>query len=344
MTTPQNESIITKVGDAVSNAIPEQVTDKVIEILPDAVKDIDIARVSKPWIENWNWLIDRTPSLIAVIVLALLLMWINRQVTARFYKIKTRKMTDAEGVRRVETVVQVIRYAGNVIIGVVMVLALLDKFGIAVGPLLGAAGIVGIAAGFGAQSLVKDYFTGIFLLVEDQLRQGDVVDIGGKSGVVEEVTLRYVRLRDYEGSVHFVPNNLITSVTNRSRGFAFAVMDVNIAYKENIDRCMEIMREVGAELRQDSVFGPKIWEDLDIAGVQQWADSAVILRCRFKVKPLEQWAVKREYLRRLKAAFDVRGVEIPYPHMTVYSADGGQNPFTPTTPPSLQPTKIEDQS
>ncbi|MGH8632197.1 MAG: mechanosensitive ion channel family protein [Burkholderiales bacterium] len=173
--------------------------------------------------------------------------------------------------------------------------------------------------GFGAQSLVKDYFTGLVMLVENQVRQGDVVEVAGKGGLAEEVTLRYVRLRDYEGSVRYVPNGAIDTVTNRSRGFAFAVIDIGVAYKEEVDRVFEVMRRVAAQLREDAAFGPRILEDLEVAGVDQWADSAVVIRCRFKVKALEQWGVRREYLRRLKQAFDSEGTEIPFPHVTVYA-------------------------
>ncbi|MDO8990678.1 MAG: mechanosensitive ion channel family protein, partial [Sideroxyarcus sp.] len=139
-----------------------------------------------------------------------------------------------------------------------------------------------------------------------------------------DITLRYVCLRDYEGKVHFIPNGLITTVTNMSRGFAYAVVDVSIAYRESVDEVCKVMREVGAELRASAEFAPKILEDIDIAGVQEWADSAVVVRCRFKTAALEQWSVRREFLHRLKIAFDARGIEIPYPHLTVYAGQDKQ--------------------
>ena len=151
------------------------------------------------------------------------------------------------------------------------------------------------------------------------------------AGLVEDITLRHVRLRDYDGNVHFVPNGLITTVTNMSRGFAQAVVDIGVAYRENVDEVLAVMHEVGAELRADAAFSAKILDDLDIAGVERWDDSAVVLRCRFKVAPLEQWTIKREYLRRLKAAFDAHGIEIPFPHLTVYAGVGkdGEAPALP---------------
>src|SRR3569833_1549682 len=208
------------------------------------------------------------------------------------------------------------------VVTLVTAMLVLSEVGISSAPILAAAGVLGIAIGFGAQSLVKDYFTGLFLLLENQIRQGDVVEVAGKGGLVEEMTLRYIRLRDYEGSVHYIPNGHVDTVTNRSRGFAYAVIDVGVAYREDVDEIYGLMREVATGLRADPELGGKIVDDLEIAGVDQWGDSAVVIRCRFKVMPLEQWGVRREFLYRLKKAFDAAGVEIPFPHLTVYA---GQN-------------------
>jgi len=247
----------------------------------------------------------------------------------RIYVSRSRK--DDEDVKRLATLGRVFRYTASVVVSLIAGTLILGELGVSVAPILGAAGVVGVAIGFGAQSLVKDYFTGFFLLLENQMRQGDVVEAGGKSGVVEEITLRYVRMRDYSGNVHFVPNGTITTVTNMTREFAQAVIDVGIAYRENVDAALQLMRDVGATMRLDPVFGPKILDDLEIAGVDQWANSAVMLRCRFKVAPIEQWDVRREYLRRLKQAFDAAGIEIPFPHLTVYAgqAKDGSAPALP---------------
>ncbi|WP_066335958.1 mechanosensitive ion channel family protein [Azohydromonas lata] len=229
------------------------------------------------------------------------------------------RMEDREAVRRAETLGRVCRYLTAVVISLIAGMLVLAEIGISVAPILGAAGVVGLAVGFGAQSLVKDYFTGFFLLLEDQIRQGDVVKLGAHGGLVEDVTLRYVRLRDYDGNVHFVPNGEIKTVVNMSRGHAQAVMDVGVAYRENTDEVMAVMREVGAQMRAAPDFAPKLLDELEIAGVESWGDSAVVLRCRFKCVALEQWNVRREYLRRLKHAFDALGIEIPFPHLTVYA-------------------------
>ena len=244
----------------------------------------------------------------------------NRAIRTMRVKLQDRAPS-VDRAKRLETLGRVFRYVLTVVVWVVAGMVVLNELGISVAPLLATAGVAGIAVGFGAQSLIKDYFNGLFLLIDDQLRQGDVVEVAGIGGLVEDVTLRFVRLRDYDGNVHFVPNGQITTVTNRTRNFAFAVMDIGIAYRESVDAAIAAMREVGREMRQDETFGPRILEELEIAGVDQWADSAVVIRCRFKVKPIEQWGVRREYLQRLKAAFDAQGIEIPYPHLTVYAGE-----------------------
>ena len=258
--------------------------------------------------------------LIAILTL-LALRTIHRVVPQLRELLVARQETTEDG-QRVRTLSRVIRYVLTVAVTLLGAILVLGELGISVAPILGAAGVIGIAVGFGAQSLVKDYFTGFFLLLENQLRIGDVVDAGGKSGTVEELTLRYLRLRDYSGNVHYIPNGNITVVTNMSLGFAYAVIDIGVAYAERIDEVIALMRRVGETLRTDPSFATRILEPLEVAGVEQWADSAVVIRCRFKVAPLEQWSVRREYLARIKAAFDEAGVEIPFPHVKLVHQGG----------------------
>jgi small conductance mechanosensitive channel len=257
--------------------------------------------------------------ILIIVVVALVAMRVLQRLVRLFRERITRGMDDPEQIKRAQTLGRVFRYLAAVIVTVIAGAEILHELGVSLAPILGAAGVVGLAVGFGAQSLVKDYFTGFFILLENQLRQGDVAEVGGKTGLVEEVTLRYVRLRDYDGHVHFVPNNLITTVTNMGQGYARSVVDAGVAYREDVDQALAVMRDVAAELREDPAFGPKILEDVEMVGVDRWDDSAVILRCRFMVRPLEQWSVRREYLRRLKNRFDAEGIEIPFPHLTVYA-------------------------
>jgi small conductance mechanosensitive channel len=270
----------------------------------------------------WATLLAAGLRIVLIILLALVLASALSRLIRLFRVRVTRHWTDPDSIKRATTLGRAFRYLSAVVVALIAGMLILSELGVSIAPILGAAGVVGVAIGFGAQSLVKDYFTGLFILLEDQIRQGDVVRVAGIGGLVEEVTLRYVRLRDYDGVVHFVPNSLISTVSNMGRGFSKSVIDVGVAYREDIDEAFGIMRRVASEMRKDSVFGPKITEDLEIAGVEQWADSAVTLRCRFTVLPLEQWNVRREYLRRLKKAFDEAGIEIPYPHLTLYAGQG----------------------
>ncbi len=255
---------------------------------------------------------------IVILLFAWLLFRISRKLIHTFRVHMGGRAATAENIRRIDTLAHVSRYVISSLITLIASMMILSELGVSIAPILGAAGVAGIAVGFGAQSLIKDYFNGFFILLENQIHEGDVVEVSSKTGVVEKVTLRYILLRDFEGSVHFIPNGLITTVTNKSPGYAYAVIDVKIAYRESIDEAFDVMRKVGSEMRASVEYAAKMVEDIDIAGVQDWADSAVVLRCRFKVIPLEQWGVRREFLRRLKEAFDARGIEIPYPHVTIY--------------------------
>jgi len=260
------------------------------------------------------------------IVLILLFAWIliavlQRGIRALRIRIASR-FDDREAVKRAETLGRVARYIVAVVVSLVAGMLVLGELGVSLAPILGAAGVAGLAVGFGAQSLVKDFFTGFFLLLENQIRQGDVVKLGEHSGLVEEVTLRYVQLRDYEGHVHIVPNGMITSVINMSRGHAQAVMDVGVSYTTDLDRAMAVMHEVARQMREDPAHCGRILDDLEMAGVERWDDSAVVLRARLRVAPLEQWTVRREYLKRLKLAFDRAGIEIPFPQLTVHLPNG----------------------
>jgi small conductance mechanosensitive channel len=240
-----------------------------------------------------------------------------------------RRTRGADELRRIDTVANAFRYFASVVVVLVAGMLILNELGVSIAPLLATAGVAGIAIAFGAQSLIKDYFAGFFLLIEDQIRVGDVVEIAGKGGLVEEVTLRYVRLRDLEGHVHFVPNGEIKLVTNRTRVYATPVIDVPISYAEDGDRVMQVMRDTAAALRADPEWSARIAGDLEPIGMERWGDSAVVLRSRIKVvPPIEQWNVRREYLRRLKKAFDEHGIDIPYPQLTLHA------PLLEKTPPS----------
>ncbi|HEX2198469.1 MAG TPA: mechanosensitive ion channel family protein [Burkholderiales bacterium] len=268
------------------------------------------------------------------ILVILVLAWAVQAIAGRLIRIFRGYMarrTSGDEVARIETLARVFRNAAGIVIFLVAGMLVLGELGISIAPILATAGVAGVAIGFGAQSLVRDFFTGFFLLFDDQIRQGDVVQIAGVGGLVEEVTLRYVRLRDFEGHVHYVPNGEIKAVINRTREFATPVIEVGIAYREDPDQGFSVMRAVAAQMRAEPAWGERIVGELEVVGVQRWADSAVMLCARLKVAPpIQQWNVKREFLKRLKKAFDEQRIEIPFPHLTIYAGqakDGSAPPF-----------------
>ena len=241
--------------------------------------------------------------------------WVLQAIAGRiirtFRGYMARRTSAADELRRIDTVGTAFRYFATVIVVLVAGTLVLGELGISVAPILATAGVAGVAIGFGAQSLIKDYFTGFFLLLEDQVREGDVVEIIGRAGEVEEVTLRYVRLRDGEGYVHFIPNGEIKSVVNRTRGHAYAMIDAAILGHEFVDPACAAMRDVGAEMRKDEQFGAKILADVEVFGVERWELWGIGLRCRIKVLAHDKDNVRREFMRRLVAQFERRGIKSP---------------------------------
>jgi len=222
-----------------------------------------------------------------------------------------RRVSGPDELPRLATVGRVLRYTATVIVVLVAGMLILGELGISIAPILAAAGVAGVAIGFGAQSLIKDYFSGFFILIEDQIREGDVVEVAGRSGEVEEVTLRYVRLRDAEGVVTFVPNGEIKLVVNRTRSFAYALIDAAVAGHADVEPAIAAMREVGEALRKDPKFGAAILGDMEVWGVERWELWGISLRGRLKVLPREKDTIRREFLKRLAGAFEARGVKSP---------------------------------
>jgi small conductance mechanosensitive channel len=284
------------------------------------------------WFNAVDW-IQAGSRIAAILAVSILLVFIARRLISGLEKFTATHAHDLEAKRRAATVSNVLRKLATFFISAIAVLAIFNTLGISILPFLATAGVAGIAVAFGAQSLVKDFFRGFFLLAENQIRQGDVVQIAGKSGLVEDLTLRYVQLRDYEGNVHYVPNGEIGVVTSSSRSFAYAVVDVIIALDQDIAPVIDVMRETGAQLRAHAVFGEKILEDLDIAGVESWNERGITLRARFKVHALEQSNVKREYLLRLKHAFDHANIQQPKSTVTILDTGGDLSRATQERPP-----------
>jgi small conductance mechanosensitive channel len=224
--------------------------------------------------------------------------------------------------QRTRTLVSLLRSVGRVVIWVVTLFMVLGALGLQLGPLLAGAGVVGLAVSFGAQSLVKDVISGLFILIENQFGVGDVVRLEGVSGAVERMTLRVVVLRDVHGVVHVVPNGQITKVSNLTRGWSRVVLDVAVAYKEDPDKVMEVMRDEGRKLWEDPKWRPLILEHAEVPGIESFGESGVSIRMLVKTLPLKQWDVARELRRRLKIRFSDENIEIPFPSQTVYWGEG----------------------
>jgi small-conductance mechanosensitive channel len=230
---------------------------------------------------------------------------------------KMLKGAEEGNAARIGTLLPLIRNIAFVVFAGLFGLIVLSELGINVAPLLAGAGIVGVAVGFGAQTMVKDFLTGFTIVLEDLIRVGDVVRIAGNLGVVEKITLRKVQLRDVAGIVYTVPYSEITTIENQTKDFSYYVFDVGVSYSEDTDRVADVLRRISLEMQQDTDFGPLILEPLEILGVDRFADSAVMLKARIKTLPIKQWVVGREFNRRMKQAFDAAGIEIPFPQRTV---------------------------
>ncbi len=223
--------------------------------------------------------------------------------------------------KRVKTLTGMLRTICLTLVWVVGIVMSLDQMGLDITPILAGAGLVGLAVGFGAQNLVRDVINGFFMILENQIRVGDVAVVNGTGGLVEAITFRTITLRDLSGVVHIFPNGTVTTLANMTKEWSAYVMEIGVAYKEDTDRVAEIMREVGEDLRQDPQLGKKMLEPIEILGVDAFGESEVVIKARIKTLPIEQWSVGREYRRRLKKAFDRENIEIPFPHRTLYMGE-----------------------
>ena len=269
-------------------------------------------------IPAWASMLIASINVIIILIMAMVVRSAVRRLLATVHQRLSARAPGIEERKRVDTLGRIFGYITSVIIGVVTVMLVLSELGISIAPLLATAGVAGIAISFGAQSLVKDYFIGFVMLMENQIRQGDFVEAAGKSGSVEEVTLRYVRLRDGEGAVHYIPNSAITTVTNHSRQFAYAVVEIGVSYTANLGKIYEVITGVGKALREDPEQAPKVLDDIEIQGVNQLGDSSVNIRLRVKTDAAAKWAIRRELLARIKEAFDANGIEIPFPQRVLH--------------------------
>ncbi|MBV6469851.1 MAG: Small-conductance mechanosensitive channel [Nitrospirae bacterium] len=283
----------------------------------------------------WPWLISMATT-VGLTLLRVGLVFVIGYVAVRFSRLGLQQLervmvaaSDAAdqqsgtAQKRAATLTGILRTIALTAIWAIVIIEALQFVGLDVAPILAGAGILGLAVGFGAQNLVRDLISGFFIILEDQIRLGDVAVINGTGGLVETITFRTISLRDFSGVVHIFPNGAITTLSNMSKDWSAFVLDMGVAYKEDTDRVVAVMRAVGEELRQDRELGPLMLEPMEIVGVENFADSAVTIRARIKTRPLEQWKVGREYRRRLKKAFDAEGIEIPFPQRSLSILEAG---------------------
>jgi len=271
-----------------------------------------------------EWIVAELPGLVIIIIVLIILSRIVAFLLKKFKKSlvkragKSEKKDAAEVEKRINTLVGILGGVVSIVLWTIFIMIALKKFGVDIGPILASAGIIGVAVGFGAQELVRDFISGFFILLENQVRTGDVAVVNGTGGLVEKIEMRTITLRDFSGTVHVIQNGKINTLSNMTREWSAMVFDIGVAYKENVDEVMKVMREVGDELQKDENFSKSIIEPIEVFGLDQFGDSAIVIKARLKTKPIQQWTVGREYRRRLKEAFDAQNIEIPFPHTTIY--------------------------
>lgn len=284
--------------------------------------------IVQAYFESLNWKVIIGTSL--RILLVLFFAWIVAGAVKRLLRHMEQRLLSkaqvegeppSESAKRVETLTRLIRQGVYLVLVVTVILVVLKELGVDIAPILAGAGILGLAVGFGAQNLVRDVISGFFFILENQVRVGDVAVINGTGGLVEAVNFRTIVLRDLSATVHVFPNGTVNTLSNMTHTWSAYVFDIGVAYKENTDRVVELLKEVGREMREDPDYGPHITEDLEIFGVNKFADSAVEIKGRIKTKPIQQWSTGREFLRRVKHKFDENDVEIPFPHLSLYRGE-----------------------
>ncbi|CAO3435924.1 mechanosensitive ion channel domain-containing protein [Azospirillum argentinense] len=281
-------------------------------------------------LDVWGWLqtaiglriVASGLSLLLVGAIALAVWEVTNGLIERHLATTDRNGRAIQRSARVRTLLPLLRSALLVVLLTLVTLITLSELGLNIGPLLAGAGVVGLAVGFGAQTLVKDVITGLFILFEDTISVGDVVNVGGKGGLVEGMNIRTIRLRDFDGTVHTIPFSAVTSVSNMTKDFSYYVFDVAIPYHENADRVVSVLHGIGDELRKDPRFAPLILEPLEVLGVDSFQESAAVIKARIKTLPIQQWNVGREFNGRMKARFIELGIDFPLPQRTLHIARG----------------------
>ncbi|MGB5380649.1 MAG: mechanosensitive ion channel family protein [Acidimicrobiia bacterium] len=269
--------------------------------------------------EVWTQIWQTALIVVVGVVVWVLARWLIHRSSARLQNRleATGELVDRAKAERLHTVGRTLSALVFIGAATVVVVTILGVWGVPLGPLIASLSVVGLAIGIGAQDLVKDVIAGIFVLVEDQYAIGDVVELAGVSGTVDEIRLRTTVLQDLDGSIHHVPNGEVRVSTNLTYEYSRVVVDLSVAYEESVDQALDAIGEVAAQLAGDAEWSPSIIDDPQVLGVDALDDSGVVIRVLFTTDPEMRWKVKREFLRRVKNGLDEAGIEIPYPHITL---------------------------
>jgi len=279
----------------------------------------------KTLLENLiHWMTDELPSVIFLIIFLIVMLRLSSFLIKKLKKILLKRLVlgnevpDIEAEKRLNTLMGIIRKGVAVVIWMIFIMIFLKKINIDIAPLLASAGIIGLAVGFGAQELVRDFISGFFILLENQIRTGDVAIINGTSGAVEKIELRTITLRDLTGTVHIFQNGKINTVSNMTKEWSAMVFDIGVAYKENLNEVMNLMKQVADGMLAEDEYKKDMLDTIEVFGLDSFGDSALVIKARIRTKPNQQWVIGREYRKRLKEVFDQHRIEIPFPHQTIY--------------------------
>lgn len=271
-----------------------------------------------------DWVVTELPALIILIILLIITLSLATYMVNKLKKMLVRRMVNKtdepnrEVEKRLDTLMSIVRTVIGIIVWTIFIMIFLKKINIDIAPILAGAGIIGLAVGFGAQELVRDFITGFFILLENQIRTGDVAIINGTGGLVEKIELRTTTLRDMSGTVHVFQNGKINTISNMTKEWSAMVFDIGVAYKEDISKVMKLMKEVADGMMKEEEYQKSILEPMEVFGLDSFGDSALVIKGRIKTKPIQQWSIGREYRKRLKEVFDDHNIEIPFPHQTIY--------------------------
>ena len=279
---------------------------------------------------SFEWAITSGLRVLLITATMLVMLALLKRGVAKLSRLYEGTLPGPAQIKRAYTLTHIVRDVARLVILFVGMTMILSEGGVDLKPLLAAAGLGGLAIGFGAQSLVKDLISGFFILWEDSVRIGDVVEVAGVAGLVEEVELRTIKLRDVSGNLHVVPNGVIDKVKNLTKDYSYYVFDIGVAFRENVDEVMGVLQKIAEDLRRDSRFADDILQPLEMLGVDQFKDSAVMIKCRIKTEPHKQWRVGREMNRRIRNTFDAKGIAIPFPYQPSYWGEPKKGTPQPT--------------